>query len=449
MKLALIFFAVASARSADVPPEVKTIVELAHSAPPEIFANTVLALAETSAISAGPAQTDLLEQAFAAAAQAHEPVRLFAMPSLGADTPPTFRARAATFGLDALSLQSRALQLLAIADRRKALELFQNLRRPNFDRRPCGDPLLADPTAYYEMADAVFKSSGQNVQLLQGVLAGLRSPAELAPAAHFLLTVNLKPEEMELLLTTFASNMGNTAPDFRSFTSTVDDLRASLVLLAAHGSNRAVSAQVLAEGFRHLVTSQLSAARCDGDFGGGMNAAAWFNAATTFRGVLPPISPQEIQSSQRLGGFQAASYFDSPDANRLWEMLGFLRLNPGLGPRPEAERATAAWLSQAENFLREYSAWTPSGSSVDVLHKRMTLLDGLVLLAPAGDTRDRTLAEAVRVLSTGSVEREAPAEWFYEVKALVDSIGPDKSKLMETFRQSGDVSLTLFAETPH
>ena len=89
------------------------------------------------------------------------------------------------------------------------------------------------------------------------------------------------------------------------------------------------------------------------------------------------------------------------------------------------------------------------GSSVDVLHKRMTLLDGLLVLAPAGDTRDRTLAEAVRVLSTSSVEREAPAEWFYEVTALVDSVGPGKSKLMEIFRQSGDVSLTLFTQTPH
>jgi hypothetical protein len=334
-------------------------------------------------------------------------------------------------------------------DHRKALDLFQDLRRPNFDRRPCADPLLADPTAYYEMADAVFKSSGQNVQLLQGVFAGLRSPAELAPAAHFLLTVNLKPEEMELLLTTFASSMGNTAPDFRSFTSTVDDLHGSLALLAAHGRNREVSAQVLAEGFRHLVTSQLSAARCDGDFGGGMNAAAWFNGATAFRGTLPPIAPQEIQSSQRLGGFQTASYFDSPDANRLWEMLGFLRLSPGLGPRPEDERATVAWRSQAENFLRDYSGWTPSGSSVDVLHKRMTLLDGLLVLAPVGDTHDRTLAEAVRVLSTSSVEREAPAEWFYEVKTLVDSIGSGKSKLMETFRQSGDIGLTLFAQTSH
>ena len=449
MKLALVFFALASAHSADLTREVKTIVDLAHSAPPEIFANTALALAETGVIPVGPAQTDLLEQAFTAAAQSHEPVRLFAMPNLGPDTPPTFRAKAATFGLDALSLQSRALQRLAIADRRKALELFQNLRRPNFDSRPCGDPLLADPTAYYEMVDAVFKSSGQNVQLLQGVLAGLRSPGELAPAAHLLLTVNLKPEEMELLLTTFASNMGNTAPDFRSFTSTVDDLRASLVLLATHGRTRDVSAQVLAEGFRHLVTSQLSAARCDGDFGGGMNAAEWFNASAAFRGALPPISPQEIQSSQRLGGYQAASYFDSPDANRLWEMLGFLRLNPGLGPRPEAERATVAWRGQAENFLRDYFAWTPSGSSVDVLHKRMTLLNGLLALAPAGDTHDRTLAEAVRVLSASSVEREAPAEWFYEVKALVDSIGPGKPKLMETFRQSGDISLTLFAQTSH
>jgi hypothetical protein len=428
MRSAVLFLlSLASAGAVDLAQT----IDLARAAPPEIFANTVLDLAESGS---GPwPSAELIEQAFTAAAQAHEPVRLFVMPGVGPDTRATFRSKASALGLDTLSLQARAVKLAAKTDPRKALELFRAVRRPDLDRRPCADPLIADPSVYYDMAGAV--SAGSNdVQFLQGVLAAVRSPAELAPAARLLLHAKLKPEEMDLLLATLAAKMAAAPPDFRAFTTTVEDLSATLHELAASSRDQSASAQGLQEGFHRLVAAQMTAARCDEDFGGAMNVAL-------------KLGERNLQPSDRLGGFEAASGFDSGDAKRLWEAFGLLRIEPGVGPRFESDRATAAWLHQADDFLRDYSAWMPTGAAIDTFHLRMTLLNSLLTLAPSGDTRDHALGEAVGVLSSSPEEREAPAEWFYEVKSLVEAAGSDTAKLMEIFRRSGDPALELFALT--
>jgi hypothetical protein len=67
-------------------PEVQSVVDLARSAAPEVFADTTVRLVQAGRIPQREAQIELLEQAFAVAADAVEPIRLIALPSTPPDT---------------------------------------------------------------------------------------------------------------------------------------------------------------------------------------------------------------------------------------------------------------------------------------------------------------------------------------------------------------------------
>ena len=91
----------------EMPRDVQPIVDLARSAAPEIFADTILRLIERGRIPQRAAQIELLEEAFAPPPGAVEPIRLIALPATPTDTRELYRNAAGGLSLDTLSLESR------------------------------------------------------------------------------------------------------------------------------------------------------------------------------------------------------------------------------------------------------------------------------------------------------------------------------------------------------
>lgn len=120
-----------------------------------MFVETILQLVESGKIPLREHQIDLLEEAFAVAPGAKEPVRLIAIPATPPDTRAMYRSKAGELNWDTLSLESRIATDLLTIDRKKARELFDHIARPVLDPRPCEDPLVADVSAYYEVAGKV------------------------------------------------------------------------------------------------------------------------------------------------------------------------------------------------------------------------------------------------------------------------------------------------------
>src|SRR5262249_49812734 len=141
MKPVLILLVAALLQASDEPPP---IVELARTAPPEFFADAIVQLVRGGKVPSRDLQIELLEQAFAAAAKATEPIHLIAIPATPPYTRAIYRSRAADLNLDRLSLQGRILRELLTLDRKKARELFASVTRPILDPRPCEDPLIGD-----------------------------------------------------------------------------------------------------------------------------------------------------------------------------------------------------------------------------------------------------------------------------------------------------------------
>jgi len=401
-----------------LPPLAQALVGLARTAPPELTADAIVRLAEAGAIPPGEPRSLLLEEAFTAAGRAQEPLHLIPVPGFAPNTRAMFRGQASELRLDKLSLQSRVFNLILKTDPETARRLFDGIEHPSLEPRPCEDPFIADASAYYEMAGAVAQTATQSdrepAAFLEAVLVGARSPGELAAFARALATVSLNPDQRDLLLGALAVKMENVAPDYRSFTSSVSVLRTSLQQYPSPG---------LAVGFRRFLTRQMSAPRCDEDFGDATPAVDWFNAE--FHGDLAVIGDEEVQPSQRLGGFKSESYFTTPDAKQIWEASNQLK--------------------NVQDILRELSDWTPAGAAIDVFHQKMTVLRGLFEAIPPGPDRDQVMGQGIAVLQYSEAETHNPAEWMFQAKSLIKAAGDDSAKLMEGFRTSGDAGLALVA----
>ncbi len=420
MRLAVVLLGGLLLRAQDVP----ILVQLARTAPPELTADAIERIAKDGTLPPGEQRIELLQEAFKTAGRAQEPVHLIPVPGIPPNTRAMFRAQASDLRLDALSLQSRVFRLILRTDHEAARGLFENIPHPALEPPPCDDPFIADASAYYDMAGALAQTDRQPVAFLEAVLVGARSPGELAAFARALATVSLNAEQRDSLLAAIAVKMENVALDYRSFTSTVSVLRTAI---------QSFPSPALAVGFRRFLTRQMSAPRCEEDFGDATPTVDWFNAE--FRGDLPVIGDEEVQPSERLGGFKSESYFTTQDAKRLWDAFEQLK----------AEQGSSEGRMKLSDFLRDLSDWTPAGASIDVFHQKITMLQGLFEATPPGPDRDQVRGQSIAVLQYSGAEARAPAEWLSQVRSLTKIAGDDSAKLMEGFRASGDAGLALFA----
>ncbi len=417
MRFALVLIsAVAFAGERPDPP----IVELARSAPPELFADAIIRAVQSGKIADRDRQIELLNDAFSAAARAKETIRLVAIPGTPPDTREIYRSKAGDLGLDALTLQSRIVQSMARLDPVRARELFNGIARPKLDPRPCVDPLIADASAYYDAAAAIAqygftareKETDLHIEFLNALLVTARSPNEIAAFAHALQFMALSTEQSKYLLSSIDVKMELAPPDYRPFAMSLDTLQAELWKLVE--INRSAREQTI-RSFRAYIENQLKAERCLPELSLGLDQISW---------LQPPVAVDELRSAQLYETFRPHKYFEDDDSKRIGEALNRLRAKP----------------AAISDFLRDFDAWKPAGSDVDIFHQRATVLRALLEIVPRGDERNRVIAIAAALL-TGGMERAYPAEWMWETQATIDAASADRAALLEALKSSVSAQL--------
>ena len=393
-------------------PEVQSVVDLARSAGPEIFADAIVRLVQAGRIPQREAQIELLDQAFAIAPDAAEPVRLIAVPTTPPDTRELYRARAGDLGVDALALETRVLKELLTVDPARARERFAAILPPSADPRPCADPLVADASAYFEIAAAIAQSSfsaeekrdGAHVQFLAALLTGIRSPNQLAPFARSLHTVALNPPEWALLGAAFAARLETMPPDYRPFALSFDALQSEIGAL-----EEMTTSEQLPQAFHKYTVDQLTAPRCSPDF------------AIAF-------DPKDLKPAKHNESWKTSDpYFSSGDAKRIGDQLTGLRSG-----------------GRFEDFLRDFLAWEPSGSAADALHQRATVYGALIEMLPSGAGRDRVFDLAAAMLASSEAQRTSPSEWIWQMHHLIEIAGGDSARLYAAFGASGNAALAVY-----
>ncbi len=454
MKYVFLLSAAATLASAAtaLPKETEALIGISRAAPPEIFADSVIRLVESGRIAGVDAQKTLLENAFTAARQAHEPIRLIALPGLPPDNRASFRGRASDLQLDALSLETRALRVLLTVDRAEAREKFASLTgHPNVDVQSCEDPLIPDASSYYSIAGAIAqasfsadeKKSSAHIQFLIAILAGANTTPELAGFVHSVESIELSKPDMDILASALEAKLAAMPANYRSFAVRVEDLADGLDFLAARLRGEGGSPTSLGATFRKFVVTQMKGPRCKEDL---TPATAFANTMKVkYLGDLQPLTREEMKPSKRGDAFTAPSYFDADHSKELAQSLDRLRFRTEGAPFSADDRSSPGWNALFNDFLSTYRAWNPSGSDIDVLHQRLTVLRWLAELTPPGFGREAVINASIAALRSGTSDRQSPAEWLWQARSILNSAGGDESAVLAAYKSSNIAARTLLA----
>jgi hypothetical protein len=399
----------------------QTTLDIARRASAELHADAVIKLVQR-----GEAPASLLDEAFQAAKQAKEPVRLIAAP----DAPngrPQMREAALRPGLDRLSLETRVVMLLAAKDPDRARKMFESIDRPQVEARPCQDSMIVEDSAYFDTAAKI----GANFIAVAG--PG-NSPGDLPGIANLILAnKGLTRDEFRMQLGALGLKMEMAAPDYREFAVIADQLEMELDALTARAQDLVVPVDPIVQGARKLAITQTSEPRCHAELRGALGFVDWFNHQ--FGKKYDPIERAETMPKGDLGSPVTTVYFASSSAQELMGQFQQLR----------AARGKPEWSERLTGFLAKFAEWKPEGAAIDVFHQKMIVLHGLYQTIPEGEDRDKLAAQAIELLKSGGIEQQFPAEWEYQMQSFGESALNGRAKLLAAFRDSQDAGLKLFA----
>jgi hypothetical protein len=378
---------------------------MVDSVPPEFGASALLRLLDSGEIDDQPTRRELIERAFQLAALAHDPWRVRAMP--GAGYLATTRAYASALQLDRLSLQTHAVRAMLALDKHRARDLFLEIPKPAPAPLTCDDWVGADLADFYSTlgltVDKTFtpaeRSREDHIHLVMGYLGAISSPLQFQPALQMVLGLDVKPDQRHTLLVQLGAAMAAVSADDRSFEPVVAAITPGLP-------------NALLPALQRFITSHQSAPAC------AMPAPADKTA-------------EQAPEEQRI----------ATDEMNLMFTGGALV--------SQAERATPAWEQRLDDFLSRMADWQQGQDESDAVfyHRRMAVYKGL-LDVTSGASRARLIDEMVRFALGSDLLRDAPAEWFMELKTANERVqagtvpGPD---VLQGFERSGHPILALAA----
>jgi len=253
----------ASAFATTRPAVFADLADRARAQPAEFAADALLRIADAPTVTDVAWKREVLEDAFHLAANAQQP---FARRNW-TGKPGSLFEKAYAQGLDAYTLQSKAVHAMLAIDYKKARELFGEIPPLRIPRLSCDDALVYDVSIFYatvgEVAARAFSAKEvaeeEPFHLLQRYAADVTSPAQVAPIARMLVGASLKPTQFEALVDSFAGALAQLSGDDRSFAATnSDDADAALAGLPAECTRRKINAQPLLESWRAYLARQLS-----------------------------------------------------------------------------------------------------------------------------------------------------------------------------------------------
>jgi hypothetical protein len=403
------------------PPVLAGLVDRARALPPEFAADALLRIAGAPTFIDVAWKREVLEDAFRLAAGAQEP---FARRNW-TGSPGSLFEKAYAQGLDACTLQCKAVHAMLAIDYKKARELFDEIPPPQIPAVTCDDVLVYDVSIFYatagEVAARAFNAKEvadeEPFHLLQRYTAAMTSPVQASPIARMLVGASLKPAQFEALVDTFAGALTVLSGDDRSFSAAMSaDADVALAGLPAQCVRRKVNAQPLLAAWRAYVARQLGGTRCQDS-----------------------TAPAQ----------HAPGQCESPQCRQLAAQFASLIVGPnGYGLTPE-QKAASDWGGKVRQYLAALAAWTDDDDPVEYFQSKSRFYSDLFNLAPIGPERDLLLGALFAWLQQNDYQCGHRVEWFYPVNTLIvhafaDPVGM-KSTVLE-LRRSADPVISLYAQ---
>lgn len=451
--------------------ELETFINYAQSLPAEFSADLLLQVVESGAIKDPKRKQDLLVEAFYAASKAKEPVKMLALPGSAVDSRAGYRATASRLGLDALSLQVRAIKALLVLDKLKARQLFGEIKLQT-EPLNCEDALAYDVKAFFAMIEAIAQGAfsaeeitrGEHVFFVESYIGKINSPGQIQPAVKTLLAIKTTDLELSNLSRALSVALPKIPIDDRSFSAPWNSTSQSMDALVVQFNQRGLAPDEIVGSYRAYLTKQLAGPRCaDTEASKAQKEletqiVRHFNErllASSYK-KIEAISEEEIKPAKIEGRVNDEVFWTSAKSKSILSRVKKLRFNPAGKEFNDQDKQSADWQSQLSQLLREIAAWTAGDekSETDYFHQKSVVYYALLKIIPADSQYEGVLDEALRdfagLLSGSPLQKEKPAEWFLHASVLLARINKanprERDKLTNLINSSRSTVLALYLQ---
>lgn len=451
--------------------KIETFITYAQSLPAEFSADLLIQLVESGEIKERKRRQDLLIEAFYTAAKAKEPLKLAALPGSAVDSRSGYRANAFRLGFDSLSLQSRAIKALLPLNKKKARQLFDEIKL-KLDPLECEDTLAYDLDSFFEMTLAIAQTAfnkeetqrGEHIYFVENTISTINSSNQIRPAVKLLISLKTTNLELARLGRAFSTALAKAPTDDRSFSAPWNSTMSSIDDLVSKFNQRALPSDEIIESYRAYLINQLAGQRCAETKAAKEQKELETSLVTHFNERLrslaykniAPISTDEVKPSRREGSVRDEPYWTSAKSKSILSTMRRLRFKSPGNEFNAQEKESSEWQSQLSQLMRELTSWVPNDekSEEDYFHQKCVIYYALIKAIPT-DTqydglRDEVLRDFVSLLSTSQLQKEKPAEWFLHAKILIDrantATSPQREKLIPLIYNSRSTILHLYVQ---
>jgi hypothetical protein len=333
--------------------------------------------------------------------------------------------------LEALSLQTRAVEAMLPLNTPRAREMFEEIATPKVPPLTCKETGAADLSAYYLIAARVFElgfTTGQrkdslHLHFLERIIAEMQSPAHVTPALGLIFDAHMTSDQRQDLLARFSGMLDHINGTARVFSAAAGDLMSRF----GDGS------PVLIPAMRAYIVRHESGPRCSDDritAPGPLPFAAFqFNSlvskvdptGTRFR----PITPDEAKASKDDGTYPNLHWWQSKRSRQVIDALKWL--NHGNRDLPDdkrfftlEERMSSDWNAHFLDALKLIEGWGPEeeDSPEDWFGMVSEAYRELADKVPPGEPREAAMKRFLNFMETHYADVESHNLWFTQLQAL-------------------------------
>lgn len=481
-------------------PEIKALIDELRNTPPEFAAHAMIAIARHPEVD-DSWKAEILEEAFVFASQARHPVMMKYLDKFHTETRTGYRSRAFDLRLDRLSLQTAVLKHLVELKPAKALELWNQIEKPELAPLRCDETLLYDVADYYRFLPAFARKAltqeqirnEEHTRFVEAQLRQLRSSAEIIPASDAIFEFKPNVEQFDSMVKAYSRGLESIERDDRSFHYAAESAAAVISTMASECQRRNIAPGYLIESCRDMLIRQLGGPRCTDNYYPRGRPVTWPQFVSEFNRLLRAYKPNLTIEEESIRPTKIDvepayhAYWQTRPAQSLFRRLNQLRYGaagssftrsfairppwlpdfprsdrrmpardePFLTPTPPQplplkDRLTLQWQQQLVQYLRELSQWKPEQERLesDYFHQKCRIYNSLIEITPKGNLFDRILSEYCAYLSVNRFNRDSFTDWFLHVSEIVRrSRTMDKEEselLLEALRTADDPVLRLY-----
>jgi hypothetical protein len=425
----------------------------AASVPAEFEADILLRLSGLSKVDK-EWRRELLDTAYMRAYAAPEQHRRATTQQIPPDSRQGAQVFANATALTRVTLQVRAVELMAFVDPLHARDLFEWIEL-NLAPGVCSDPLVPSVDEYYtalgQIARLAYRGNrADSLNFFELYLWRAHLPSEMPAVARAIQRFprgTIEAAYLEGLFRLILLGSSNDPPGFSSaaldITAKSADLQTADVGLGVLGSN-------VMDAVRTYLLAQLKAPRCADNVTASVTPST-FNAALRRAKADFDVRPMDADAARvattSAGAARIDEYWQTVDARRLHDGMARLR-GPGAVAFPLRVRQTQEWRNQADQLLTEVERWSGASELAerDYFYQKAVLFTWLLDLMPPSQVRTRALRAFIEFLRRTETDVNRRMLWFAFVNRLLEMTrGPFRAEVLTAMEESHQPVIALYA----